>query len=84
MIDFLKLICGLHSTLVLKRLYTKRPAGLGSKEVQFSVLVRVLDALDKYLKLDLGYNVWFSAGPSKESDPYCCECHEMAAECLAA
>ena len=51
LIDFLKSVCGLSSTLVDKTVYTKPPVGLGIRYLSVCMPVRVLDAIVKYVRV---------------------------------
>ena len=51
LIDFLKSVCGLSNTLVDKTLYSKPPLGLCIRYLPVCVRVRVLDGMDKYVRL---------------------------------
>ena len=79
LIDFLKSVCGLSSTVVDKTLYSKRPVGLGIRYLPVCVPVRVLDALDNYLRV-----VYPRAPPAKGEAPFSNVCFEAAAQCLGA
>ena len=79
LIDFLKSVCGLSSSLVDKTLYSKRPIGLGIRYIPVCVPVRVLDAVDKYVR------VVHPGNPPKYNDaPFAHICFEAAAQCLGA
>ena len=79
LVDFLKSVCGLSSTLVDRTLYSKQPVGLGIRYLPVCVPVRVLDGMYKYVRV-----VHPCAPPTKDVIHFSYACFEAAVQCLGA